>query len=157
MFCYLSRKSISIVAYIVVFGFLSSATVFAEPAISAECGGCIYSDGVLSVPLGTAVTLQAADASAAIEYVIWDLGDGNTANGLAVRHGFKTPGKFTVKALAIYPQLITSQATLTVHVVAAPAASNDKLFGLPSNIVIPIISALATALLYYLSGYTGGI
>lgn len=143
-------KGVVFIAIVVCGIWLSAFTAEAVPTITASCSGCIVGSGVISVPLGTEVTFQVSDPAAPIFNAFWSF----EAVGLSVKHRFISPGQYTVTVTAVYLDSAPIQTTISVHVVVAPVLGNNKIFGLPAEIVYPILSALATMLLYYLSGYT---
>ena len=136
---------------------LASGGVLAGPVISASCDGCLQDGDILSVPVGRPVAFQVSDAQAAPAEAIWVFSDGSKRYGLAATYVFKTPGRYTVEVLAIYgTDVVPRSATLTVHVIAAPPVGNNQIFGLPTEIVYPILSALAVVIVYWLTGTVPG-
>lgn len=136
---------------------LFSSVVSAEPVVSASCGTpCLQTGAVLSVSIGQEVTFQVADSAKPILEAIWVFGDGTKAYGLTGSHVYTIPGKYTLEALVVYKDELPVSVTLTVHVVSAPAlaAASKTLFGLPTEIVYPVLAALATVIVYWLTGAT---
>ena len=57
--------------------------------------------------------------------VTWDFGDGTTAVGESVQHGFEQPGVYTVTATVIAPEEVTtSEVVVTVHLDATAEVDN---------------------------------
>lgn len=155
------RRSIvlAICAYCVGLWFIS-LPVTAEPVITPNCSvQCLYSNGVLSVAIGQRVSFQISDSVKPIRDVIWTFGDGGKSMGFMATYAYAIPGKYMVEALVIYDGEVPTSKVLILHVVAAPSLSvaepqRNMIFGLPTDIVYPVLAALATVLVYWLTGAT---
>jgi hypothetical protein len=135
---------------------LSSFGALAAPTLTASCQGCVQTEQVLSVPLGTEVIFQVSDAQTPPKEAIWVFSDGGKAYGLTAKYAFLTPGKHTVEVLAIYgTDTVPQSATLTVHVVAAPSIQKGTFFGIPNEITYPILTALAMYIVAYINALIG--
>lgn len=131
---------------------LFSPLAIAAPEISAQCDSCLIDNGVLSVAVGVPVQFQVSDAERPIREVIWLFGDGQKGYGIGASHAYLAPGRYTAEALVIYTDAIPVSQTVTVHVLAAPIVNQRMIWGLPTEIVYPILSALAVVIVYWLTG-----
>lgn len=130
----------------------------AGPAIHVQCEQCFQDNGVVSLAVGQPALFQVIDSEKPIREVIWLFGDGTKAYGFGVTHAYKVPGRFTLEALVVYDGEIPQSVTVTVHAVIAPSLSNGgrTIWGLPTDIVYPILSALAVVIVYWLTGTMPG-
>jgi hypothetical protein len=148
---------IKILGISLAFAILFEFGALAAPALTASCQGCVQTEQVLSVPLGTEVLFQVSDAQTPPKEAIWVFSDSGKAYGLSAKYVFLTPGKHTVEVLVIYgTDTVPQSATLTVHVVVAPSIPKPgTFFGLPNEITYPILAALAMYIVTYINALLG--